>query len=335
MPSYCSGPVSSNDRYRNKTRTDLTELKMPSGFIYILINPAMPGLAKVGKTTRQPKFRVTELSSATGIPTPFLLAYEHPVVDCDGAEKWVHAELERAGYRHTQQREFFNAPLHLIVKIVAQSDGVRMNTDDSIEVDPLISNEYPGDLADELVELGHTYADGTDTVLRNPAKALKYYEQAAALGHVDACSMAGSYYRWGLYGVREDLEKALEYYNRSTASGNWHDYALLAGMFLETGQYEAAKKHWNSFFDAARDQYDEVCDMRIRMYGVWYCKAVAEGEINHCVDDSTIKHFSVLLLEGISRQSDKLNQESDKGLAESQRKSLSGARNFICGITQK
>jgi hypothetical protein len=45
------------------------------GFIYILINPSMAGLVKIGKTTRDPEARAKELSQATGVPTPFYVAY--------------------------------------------------------------------------------------------------------------------------------------------------------------------------------------------------------------------------------------------------------------------
>jgi hypothetical protein len=84
---------------------------MAAGFLYVLINPSMPGLAKVGKTERNPTERVGELSSATGVPSRFILAFQQPVADCDFAELWVHRELERGGYRLTSGREFFNAPL--------------------------------------------------------------------------------------------------------------------------------------------------------------------------------------------------------------------------------
>ncbi len=57
-----------------------------SGYIYILINPSMVGLVKIGKTTRDHKDRVNELSSATGVPTPFILIYQEYFDDCSTAE---------------------------------------------------------------------------------------------------------------------------------------------------------------------------------------------------------------------------------------------------------
>jgi hypothetical protein len=47
------------------------------GYIYVLINQSMEGFIKVGKTARDPKERAKELSQATGVPTPFMVALRH------------------------------------------------------------------------------------------------------------------------------------------------------------------------------------------------------------------------------------------------------------------
>lgn len=78
-----------------------------SGFVYVLINAAMPGLVKVGKTEREPGARAQELSSETGIPTPFAVAYDEWFEDCAAAERHVHALLESSGRRVADNREFF------------------------------------------------------------------------------------------------------------------------------------------------------------------------------------------------------------------------------------
>lgn len=45
-----------------------------AGYLYLLVNPSMEGLVKIGKTQRDPKARAKELGS--GIPTPFLLVFD-------------------------------------------------------------------------------------------------------------------------------------------------------------------------------------------------------------------------------------------------------------------
>jgi hypothetical protein len=78
---------------------------MNPGTLYILINASMPNLVKIGKTTKSAVERARELSSATGVATPFHVAYELPVSDCDVAERLLHERL--ASRRISSDREFF------------------------------------------------------------------------------------------------------------------------------------------------------------------------------------------------------------------------------------
>ncbi|CAI06308.1 hypothetical protein ebA355 [Aromatoleum aromaticum EbN1] len=302
---------------------------MAKGFLYVLTNPTMPGLTKVGKTTREPDIRVAELSSPTGVPQPFSLAFQQPVADCHSAEAWVHSELERGGYRHAQNREFFNAPLHVVVQIVAQAAKLIPITAGDGEDARQISTQSSEQLAEDLYDLGFAYMNGTDTTLPDTGKAVKCFEQAAALGHAAACSAAGSMYRWGSGGVKQDLEMALSIYLRSVDLGTWSDLAVIAGIFAERKQTDTAKKYWNQFFEAARDNYGEVRDLNIRLYGVWYCEAVATGELEHSVDDLTVVHFASLLVAGIENWIATLDDDQDKGYAEFKQGRLRAARMFI------
>jgi hypothetical protein len=78
-----------------------------SGYAYLLVNPAMPGVVKIGKTTRAPARRMGELSGATGVPLPFELLFEVQVLDVHEAERYVHDRLEQLGARVSSNREFF------------------------------------------------------------------------------------------------------------------------------------------------------------------------------------------------------------------------------------
>lgn len=92
-------------------RNRITHSGPDSGYLYLLVNPAMPGFVKVGRTGRDPSTRTSELSAATGVPTPFELVLDVFVSDCVEAERIVHEELTTRGYRVAGNREFFNAPL--------------------------------------------------------------------------------------------------------------------------------------------------------------------------------------------------------------------------------
>ena len=78
-----------------------------SGYVYVMINPSLPEFVKIGKTTRDPHERVKELSSATGVPTPFVLVYYKAFKDCHFAETVLHDYLEGKGVRVSGNREFF------------------------------------------------------------------------------------------------------------------------------------------------------------------------------------------------------------------------------------
>lgn len=74
------------------------------GYIYALINPSFEGLVKVGRTTRDPESRARELSSASGVPTPFLVAYDIYTEDCSSVEEYLHALLKEQGYRVSENK---------------------------------------------------------------------------------------------------------------------------------------------------------------------------------------------------------------------------------------
>jgi T5orf172 domain-containing protein len=75
------------------------------GIIYVLTNPAMPGIVKIGKTSRgSVEARLNELYS-TGVPVPFECAFAGRVEDESRVEKAFH--LAFGPYRLNPKREFF------------------------------------------------------------------------------------------------------------------------------------------------------------------------------------------------------------------------------------
>jgi hypothetical protein len=83
------------------------------GIVYVLTNPAMPGLVKIGETANEIHNRLNELNT-TGVPFPFDCPYACEVED----RKLVETSLHRAffPYRVNPRREFFEiAPEQAIV----------------------------------------------------------------------------------------------------------------------------------------------------------------------------------------------------------------------------
>ena len=76
-----------------------------SGIVYLLTNPAMPGIVKIGKTTREsPTVRMNELYS-TGVPVPFECSLAVKVDDEANVEQALHVAF--GPYRINPRREFF------------------------------------------------------------------------------------------------------------------------------------------------------------------------------------------------------------------------------------
>lgn len=74
------------------------------GYVYVLSNPGMPGLLKIGRSINGGKCRATEMDG-TGVPFPFELEFECLFEDCVYAEAMVHEKLNSE--RVSGRREFF------------------------------------------------------------------------------------------------------------------------------------------------------------------------------------------------------------------------------------
>lgn len=88
------------------------------GWLYLLTNPAMPELVKIGMTTRSPEERALELAS-TGVPMPFHVAAAWAVDDVRAAERDAHAALAR--YRVNDAREWFRLSVPAAIKALGRS----------------------------------------------------------------------------------------------------------------------------------------------------------------------------------------------------------------------
>lgn len=102
---------------------------MSHGFVYVLSNPAMPDVYKVGMTERSPFKRAEELSATTAIPMPFRVAMYVAVPNMEACEREVHQVMDQC--RLSRSREFFKCPACIVHDNVAYFEGVL-----SVWIDP-------------------------------------------------------------------------------------------------------------------------------------------------------------------------------------------------------
>lgn len=84
------------------------------GFVYVMTNPAMPGVVKIGFSTKDPSVRASDLSG-TSVPQPFSVYYDVLVADPFSIEQLLHSRLREVG--SGAGKEFFS--LHADAAVAA------------------------------------------------------------------------------------------------------------------------------------------------------------------------------------------------------------------------
>lgn len=218
------------------------------GFLYVLANSSMPGLVKVGKTTRSPIERAAELSGVTGLATPFIVVYDQLFVDCHAAESFVHTYLSEKGYRISSNREFFNAPVSLVIKAIGFAPG--QIEDDTVTATDLIEDELISSSADHdlddlqfesvqkeepwlaIFEEAEAHYYGFGDYIKDETEALRLFRQAASLGSTEAYGRIGRQYQNG-EGTQKNITKALEFFKEGARKGRPACYFYMGMMFSE------------------------------------------------------------------------------------------------------
>lgn len=233
------------------------------GFLYVLANSSMPGLVKVGKTTRSPVERAGELSGVTGMATPFIVVYDQLFQDCHSAESFVHAYLAARGHRVADNREFFNAPVNLVVRAIGLAPGQiegELNAFAAPEaIDELISSNVGDELDDlelespvqvepwaALFEEAKAHYYGLEDYIVDYAEALRLFRQAATLGSTEAYGRIGQQYLDG-EGTPKNPAKALEFFKEGARRGRPACYFFMARMFSTEGNDVNADKCFSLF----------------------------------------------------------------------------------------
>lgn len=84
------------------------------GYVYILSNPDLNGLLKIGMTSKRPEARAKELSGTTGVSSQYVIEYYGSAEDRFIAEKAAHSRL--GNYHH--QKEFFKVKVEVAIYCV-------------------------------------------------------------------------------------------------------------------------------------------------------------------------------------------------------------------------
>jgi len=94
------------------------------GWVYVITNKAMPGLVKVGYTTKDPELRAEELNH-TGSPHPYLVEYELLIDEPYQVEQKAHKFL----CAKREAREWFRCTPEEAVAAIKQIAGDRTITE--------------------------------------------------------------------------------------------------------------------------------------------------------------------------------------------------------------
>ncbi|MDB4414416.1 GIY-YIG nuclease family protein [bacterium] len=79
-------------------------------WVYVLSNPSLPKeYLKIGYTKLKPEERATQISSATGVPTPYKVEWAYKCFNGEMVERMTHEKLK--SFRVNNRKEFFHISL--------------------------------------------------------------------------------------------------------------------------------------------------------------------------------------------------------------------------------
>ena len=79
-------------------------------WVYVLSNPSLPKeYLKIGYTKLKPEERATQISSATGVPTPYKVEWAYKCFNGEIIERMTHQKLK--AFRVNNRKEFFHISL--------------------------------------------------------------------------------------------------------------------------------------------------------------------------------------------------------------------------------
>lgn len=225
-----------------------------NGYVYVLMNPSMDNLVKIGKTTRKPEERAKELSSTTGVPTPFVVVYSCYFESCSDAEVFVHTYLESKDFRVSSNREFFEIPIKdaidSLLKAKEHFGEFKIIDSDTYEEEEDFSN-----LIYEMESKANSYCYGSGDEIQDYSEALKYYLKAIKLGSVSSYNSLANMYHNGK-GMKKSESIALKYFTEGAKKGDNSCYWQMATIFEGMENIDSARKSWKKYFTSDEEQWE-------------------------------------------------------------------------------
>lgn len=210
---------------------------MGSGYVYILTNPSLDGMIKVGRTVRDSRSRARELFT-TGLPTPFQVAFEIFSDNHEKLEADFHRELN--DFRVSNNREFFRYPLDKAITLL-QKLNTSPSTEDSIfqaeDIFEGLKRKYPGYLKDKIVAVRIVQTKGRVWLEITEEEILAGYLKNQIINRTDLAFIVSDYGQ--LFcpedDVRENARKFLEDYDA-------YSIIMTTDLFTETACKEVNAK---------------------------------------------------------------------------------------------
>jgi len=104
--------------YTGKKKIGINRSGEGKYWIYVLSNESMPDVVKIGYTKQTPEERAYQISSATGVATPFKVEYAFKCHEGEFLEAEIHRHLDSC--RVNTNREFFSIGIKEAKEIIEE-----------------------------------------------------------------------------------------------------------------------------------------------------------------------------------------------------------------------
>lgn len=108
------------------------------GWIYVMVNRAMPGLVKVGYSMKDPVIRAKDFEGS-GVPHPFIVAYEALLPSPRKIEQLVHRELQS----RREAKEWFKCDPSVAIAAVQRAASGTIILERSLTANEPASSDSP------------------------------------------------------------------------------------------------------------------------------------------------------------------------------------------------